>query len=170
MRFQLLDRIDHIEPGRRIKATRTLRPDEEYLCDHFPRFAVMPGVLMLEAMFQAAMWLVLETEDYQRPFVALKEVRNIRYTDFVTPNQTLIVTAEIIRSNEHLYKLKVEGRIGDSVAVSGRLALETTHLVDQWSSQGPSEGYVQHHLRDLYRELYPGTTTVGDSANECEHN
>jgi 3-hydroxyacyl-[acyl-carrier-protein] dehydratase len=134
-----------------------LRPDENYLDDHFPRFPVMPGVLMLEAMFQAGMWLVLETEEYQRPFVALKEVRNIRYTDFVTPNQTLTVTAEIFASNDHLYKLKAEGRIGDSVAVSGRLFLETTPLVDQWSTQGPSEGYVQNHLKELYRELQPET-------------
>jgi 3-hydroxyacyl-[acyl-carrier-protein] dehydratase len=35
-----------------------LRPDEDYLRDHFPLFPVMPGVLMLEAMYQASCWLI----------------------------------------------------------------------------------------------------------------
>ena len=55
MRFRLLDRITEIEPGHRIKGTVTLAGSEEYLKDHFPLFPVMPGVLMLEAMFQASM-------------------------------------------------------------------------------------------------------------------
>ena len=47
MKYRQLDRIVSLDPGQRIVAERTLRADEEYLKDHFPRFPVMPGVMML---------------------------------------------------------------------------------------------------------------------------
>ena len=58
MRFTLIDRIVDFQPGVRLTAMKSLTMTEEYLGDHFPNFPVMPGVLMLEAMTQAAAWLV----------------------------------------------------------------------------------------------------------------
>ncbi|MFN9913857.1 MAG: beta-hydroxyacyl-ACP dehydratase, partial [Pirellulaceae bacterium] len=54
MKFRQIDRILEVVPGERLGAIRTLRADEEYLKDHFPLFPVMPGGLMLEALYQAA--------------------------------------------------------------------------------------------------------------------
>jgi 3-hydroxyacyl-[acyl-carrier-protein] dehydratase len=48
MRFQLVDRILEVEPGKRIRLVKNLTLAEEYLADHFPSFPVMPGVLMLQ--------------------------------------------------------------------------------------------------------------------------
>ena len=47
MRFTLLDRVVAIEPGKSITAVKSVTLAEEYLGDHFPRFHVLPGVLML---------------------------------------------------------------------------------------------------------------------------
>ena len=55
MRFTLVDRIVLLEPGAKIVTVKTLSLAEEYLADHFPRFPVMPGVLMLEAMTQSVL-------------------------------------------------------------------------------------------------------------------
>src|SRR5690349_1993879 len=62
MRFTLIDRIVELEPGARIKAIKALSMAEEYLGDHFPKFPVLPGVLMLEALTQAGAWLVRSSE------------------------------------------------------------------------------------------------------------
>ena len=73
MKYRQIDRITSIEPGKRLTAERTLRADEEYLKDHFPRFPVMPGVMMLEALHQAAVWLVRSDDEFQTPLVLLRE-------------------------------------------------------------------------------------------------
>ena len=65
MRFSQIDRILEMQPGERLTAVKTLSLSEEYLKDHFPRFPVLPGVLMLEAAFQAAMYLVRYQEDFR---------------------------------------------------------------------------------------------------------
>ena len=79
MKYRQLDRILSLVPGKRIVAERTLRAEEEYLKDHFPRFPVMPGVMMLEALHQAAIWMIRVGDDFQHPIVLLREVRNVKF-------------------------------------------------------------------------------------------
>ncbi|HEX5445871.1 MAG TPA: 3-hydroxyacyl-ACP dehydratase FabZ family protein, partial [Pirellulales bacterium] len=96
MRFTLIDRIVDLQPGAKIRAVKNLSLAEEYLADHFPGFPVLPGVLMLEAMTQAAAWLVRVSDDFAHSMVVLKEARNVKYNQFVEPGQTLSVTAELL--------------------------------------------------------------------------
>lgn len=124
MRFRMIDAIMELEPGARISAQKHLRAEEDYLRDHFPLFPVMPGVLMLEAMFQTGMWLVRRSEDFAHAVVLLKEARNIKYADFVEPGQTLCLSAQIIKQDGRAVTLKTEGQVNGHVAVSGRLILE----------------------------------------------
>ena len=78
MRFSLLDRIVELKPGVSIAASKVLSPDEQYLKDHFPRFPVMPGVLMLECMYQASAWLIRQSEGFAHSAVLLKEARDTK--------------------------------------------------------------------------------------------
>src|SRR6185503_12788545 len=149
MRFCLLDRILELEPGVRVTAVKRLRPEEEYLKDHFPRFPVMPGVLMLEAMYQASAWLVRQTEGFDHSMVVLKEARNIKYTDFVTPGKELVVTAEILKQDDTLTTLKAQGTIDGNLAVGGRLILERFNLADRYPSRAPTDPYLRSELREV---------------------
>ena len=99
MKFKLIDRITDLVPGERISAVKALSQAEEYLADHFPRFPVMPGVLMVEAMTQAAAWLVRATEDYAHSMVLLANARNVTYKSFVSPGQLLELTVEAKQGN-----------------------------------------------------------------------
>ena len=154
MQFRLLDRITELEPGVRIRAEKSLAGTEHYLKDHFPLFPVMPGVLMLEAMFQASMWLIRRTDDFRYAIVLLKEARNVKYADFITPGRTLVVTAEILKHEGDRFTLKAQGTVDDEVAVSARLIVERGHIKDHKPLRAPSDPYTRKRMREFFNELY----------------
>ena len=131
MRFLLIDRIVDFQPGARITAVKSLTMAEEYLADHFPNFPVMPGVLMLEAMTQAAAWLIRLSEDFAHSVILLKYAGNVKYGQFVEPGQLLTVTAEIISQTATETKVKAQGTVDGRTTVSGRLVLERYNLADR---------------------------------------
>jgi 3-hydroxyacyl-[acyl-carrier-protein] dehydratase len=153
MRFCLLDTITELEPGVRVTAVKRLRPDEEYLKDHFPRFPVMPGVLMLEAMYQAAAWLVRQSDGFAYSMVVLKEARNIKYADFVTPGKELVVTADILKQEGSLTTLKAQGTIDGNVAVNGRLVLDRFNLAERHPSRRNTDPYLRTEMRKVLGKL-----------------
>jgi len=155
MRFALIDRIVEVSAGKSLRAYRNLTLGEEYLADHFPTFPVMPGVLMLEAMFQASAWLIYETENYASPFLTLKEARNVKYNDFVQPGQVLTLQAEIQKHDERTTTLKAQGSLGESVAVSARLVLERGSLAVASPAHGPLEPYMRRRLREIFQLIGP---------------
>jgi 3-hydroxyacyl-[acyl-carrier-protein] dehydratase len=147
MRFSQLDQITELVPGERIVAVKRLSSSEQYLEDHFPRFPVMPGVLMLEAMYQASAWLVRQSEGFAHSAVVLKEARNVKYSGFVKPGQTLVVTAEIVKQEPDVVALKTQGTVNDVVAVTGRLIVERFNLADRYPSRTQTDPYLRNESR-----------------------
>ena len=162
MQFTLIDRIVQLEENRQITAVKALSLAEEYLQDHFPRFPVMPGVLMLEALFQSSAWLLLKSDDFARPFVTLEETRNIKYADFVTPGELLTVTATLVKQDDDgRTTLRAQGSMGGSVAVGGRLIVRQSRLADQDPNQAAIDSRMQTTLRRRFELLYrPEPTTI----------
>jgi 3-hydroxyacyl-[acyl-carrier-protein] dehydratase len=154
MRFTLLDRIVQLEPGAQITAMKCLSLAEEYLGDHFPLFPVMPGVLMLEAMTQAGAWLVRAGEDFAHSIVVLKEARNVKFSNFVAPGQTLTVTAEIMGQDERQTKLKAQGVVDGEVQLSGRLVLERYNLAEAGLGSAAADLQIKQNLKKLFALLY----------------
>ena len=155
MPFSLIDRIVELHPGESIIAEKTLIGDENYLKDHFPNFACMPGVLMLEAMTQAAGWLLRSTDDFRRPIVMLKEARNVKYGTFLAPQQTLIVKVEINkRVDDHLIKVKGNGTIEGKPAVSGILLLEHFGLEAKLHTPAAMDQDSRRNYREIFEDIY----------------
>ncbi len=154
MRFCLIDQITHLEEGVRIRAVKALSLAEEYLQDHFPRFPVMPGVLMLEAMFQAAAWLVRKTEDFSHAIVELKEAKNVKFQGFVTPGQLLTVTAEILKQDDRSTTLKTQGTVEGKETVSARLVLERFNPADTFPAHDARGRQTREELLNLFNLLY----------------
>ncbi len=155
MQFTLIDRIVELEEGRQLTAVKVLSLAEEYLQDHFPRFPVMPGVLMLESLFQASAWLLLKTDDFARPLVTLEEARNIKYADFVSPGEVLEVTVELAKQREDgLTTLKTRGLIGETTALSGKLVVRQKRLADERSDRETTDARMRRMLRQQFELLY----------------
>jgi 3-hydroxyacyl-[acyl-carrier-protein] dehydratase len=159
MRFTLLDRVVAIDPGKSITAIKTLSLSEEYLADHFPRFPVMPGVLMLEAMTQAAAWTIRIAEDFAHSVVVLRSAKNVKYGDFVEPGRVLTVTAEVLSQDETTTKVKASGTVssagGERTSLTARLVLERYNMADRLPHGDAIDARVRAEMRKLWAVLHP---------------
>lgn len=118
MRFSLVDRIVELAPGKSVTAIKNVSLAEEYLADHFPGYAVLPGVMMLECLVQAGAWLMRSTEDFRYSTILLKQAKALKYNNFVRPGQTLTVTATVHSRGEREYVFKGSGTVEGSSAVA----------------------------------------------------
>ncbi|MBI1367428.1 MAG: hypothetical protein GC162_02115 [Planctomycetes bacterium] len=121
MRFELIDTVIAAE-GDKLTAIKNVTAAEEYLGDHFPTFPVLPGVMMLEAMVQAARKLLGSKVPEKGPWV-LAEVRNVRYGNMVRPGQQLRVEVELLKSDQDRHSFQGRGLVEANVAVQGRFTL-----------------------------------------------
>lgn len=154
MRFSLIDRIVEIEPGVKISAIKALALSEGYLEDHFPKFPVMPGVLMLEALVQAGSWLILRSEDFVHSVVTLREARNVKFAEFVRPGEVLSITAEVFKQEGSTTTLKAQGVVNGRVAVSGRLLLERCNLADRQPTKAVWDATTRAKIRQRFDLIY----------------
>ncbi|QDV83995.1 3-hydroxyacyl-ACP dehydratase FabZ family protein [Stieleria sp.] len=152
MKYRQLDRIVSLDPGQRIVAERTLRADEEYLKDHFPRFPVMPGVMMLEALHQAAVWMIRTGDDFASPLVLLREVRNVKFGDFLSPDETLQVTAERVKEADGLITVKATAEKQGRVTVAARLILERSGSIEP--PETGTDADVIRRAKKQFKELF----------------
>jgi len=155
MRFTLLDRVLEIDPGKSITAIKTVSLAEEYLGDHFPRFPVLPGVLMLEAMTQAAAWTIRLGEDFAHSMVVLRVAKNVKYGDFVEPGRVLTVHAQVTAQDEKTTTVKASGSVGDRTSLTARLVLERYNMADRLAHGAALDARVRSEMRKLWALLHP---------------
>lgn len=101
MRFLFVDRILELSPGKAIKAEHHISGGQDFFQDHFPGFPVVPGVLLTEMMAQAA-GKCLDAESTGRGKAMLAQIRSASFRDWVRPNETALIVAEI-RANQAQY-------------------------------------------------------------------
>jgi 3-hydroxyacyl-[acyl-carrier-protein] dehydratase len=93
--FQLIDRIASLDlPGRKIVSEAIVPTENTIFEGHFPGFPLMPGVLLIETMAQTAGWLVVANNRFER-MAFLASVKEAKFRTFVTPGQTLTVSADL---------------------------------------------------------------------------
>jgi 3-hydroxyacyl-[acyl-carrier-protein] dehydratase len=155
MRFRQLDRILELEPGVQITAERTLSGRDTLFLDHFPQFPVLPGVLTLEAMFQACDWLVRKTDNFCRSVVLLKEVRGLKFAGFVQPGHTFKVTAHIRKLDDRLATLSARVTVEDQLVASSRLVLERFDLAERYPARAALDRYLSMEKLKQFRTLEP---------------
>jgi len=158
MRFNLVDRILEVEPGRKIRMVKNLTLGEEYLADHFPTFPVMPGVLMLQTLVEAGSWLLRLTEDFRHSVIVLREARNVKYGNFMEPGRNLVLTVETVDYNPDAAEVvfKGKGEVDGNSTVSAKLTLGRYNLRDRNPALGAADQKIVDHLRSLHLVLSGG--------------
>lgn len=126
----------------------------------------MPGVMMLESMYQAAAWLLRHKDDFAFSIVLLKEARNVKYGNFVQPGQVLRVTAELQKEDGLEATFKAKGLVGDDVAVSGRLILEKYNLAEHNPGWASTDASIRKKMRHDFKMLQgTASTPLANTAN-----
>ena len=122
--FLLVDRVLEIEKGVRIKALKNVTINEPFFAGHFPARPVMPGVLMLEALAQAAALLSFESLDEdpgEDVVVYFAGIDNARFKRPVGPGDQLILEASIDRQKSGIYRYKTRATVDGNIAVEADL-------------------------------------------------
>jgi 3-hydroxyacyl-[acyl-carrier-protein] dehydratase len=119
--FLLLDEIVVLEPGVRVVARKTVRPDEWYLAGHFPGNPIMPGVLIVEALAQAGAVAVLSEEPYRGKLVLFGGIDDLRFKRVVRPGETLELTCDLERVRGPVGKGRARATVDGELAARGTL-------------------------------------------------
>jgi 3-hydroxyacyl-[acyl-carrier-protein] dehydratase len=122
--FLLIDRVVELEPNQRIVALKAVSVNEPFFPGHFPHYHVMPGVLIVEAMAQAAAVLSLKSAGQKNDgqwvyyFVGID---GARFKRPVTPGDTLRIEVLQGRVARGMAKFTAVARVGEQVAAEAEL-------------------------------------------------
>ena len=122
--FLLVDRVLEIEKGKRIKALKNVTINEPFFMGHFPHRPVMPGVLMLEAMAQAAALLafdMLGQAPDDKTVYYFAGIDSARFKRPVEPGDQLIMDVTLERMKAGIFKFKGITRVAEATACEAEL-------------------------------------------------
>jgi len=122
--FLMVDRVTAIEVGKSIQAIKNVSINEPFFIGHFPHRPVMPGVLMLEAMAQAAALLSFATEGVapdDKTVYYFAGIDAARFKRPVEPGDQLLLDVSLLRSKSGIFKFKGITRVGQELACEAEL-------------------------------------------------
>jgi 3-hydroxyacyl-[acyl-carrier-protein] dehydratase len=122
--FLLIDRITELVPGERVTAIKNVSFNEPFFTGHFPRYPVMPGVLIIEAMAQAAGVLSFKTAG-EKPtdgkLYMFAGIDNARFKAQVTPGDQMIIEMTLERRMRNIWKYAGVAKVNGNVVAEANL-------------------------------------------------
>ena len=122
--FVLIDRVTDLKLNEEITAIKNVTINEPFFPGHFPYHPVMPGVLIVEAMAQAAAVLsfktmnVLPSEDSVYYFAGID---NVRFKKPVSPGDQLILNVKIDRVLKGIWKYKAQAKVNNQIVAEAEM-------------------------------------------------
>lgn len=122
--FVMVDRVLELDKGKSIKALKNVTINEPFFMGHFPHHPVMPGVLMLEAMAQAAALLAFDAMDVttdETTVYYFAGIDSARFKRPVVPGDQLIMDVMVMRNKGGIFKFKAVTRVDENIVCEAEL-------------------------------------------------
>jgi 3-hydroxyacyl-[acyl-carrier-protein] dehydratase len=119
--FLLVDRIVELEPGKRAVGLKHVSLTDGYLQGHFPRYPVMPGVLIVEALAQTGAVLVMQDPANAGKLPFFARIDNCRFRQQVRPGDTLRLEVEVTSFHGPVGKAHARALVGSILACEADL-------------------------------------------------
>jgi 3-hydroxyacyl-[acyl-carrier-protein] dehydratase len=118
----LVDRILELTPGEKAVGLKNVTLNEPHFLGHFPKYPVMPGVLIVEAMAQTAAIVVVQAMEEKSAgnLVYFMSIEDAKFRKPVVPGDSLHIHVEKIQNRKTVWKFKGQAYVGD------RLCAEAT--------------------------------------------
>lgn len=136
--FLFLERLTEIRPGESAVGYKAVSYNEPYFMGHFPDFAVMPGVLIVEAMAQTAGALVVHTLGLTgaKRIVYFMTIDKARFRRPVRPGDMLRIPVKALRRRGPVWKFMGEAFVGDELCAEAEFG---AMIHDQADNANPSD-------------------------------
>lgn len=153
--FCFIDRIAEIRKKESLTAFFKLKGSEEFLKDHFDGFPVMPGVLLLESLRQAASSLLVLSGDFEETFYRFAQVEAVKFGQFVKPGSVLKLWVHFVKKEKN--ELFFDGRIDlVSGGISSGKALTANFSLLPVESAAEEKAAIRKDSRLFYRAIPVG--------------
>jgi len=122
--FLLVDRVIECTPGESIVCIKNVSVNEPHFTGHFPNQAIMPGVLIIEALAQATGLLGFRTmseEPSDDILYMLVGVDNVRFKRQVVPGDQLVLKAKVERRSKVIWKFSCEASVDGELCTAANL-------------------------------------------------
>lgn len=120
----LIDRVLDVVPGERIVALKNVSVNEPFFPGHYPHHPVMPGVLIVEALAQAAAILSFKTmggKPDDKSVYYFVGIDGARFKRPVSPGDQLILEVSIRANRRGIWKFVAQAKVGDQIAAEAEL-------------------------------------------------
>ncbi|HUQ42208.1 MAG TPA: 3-hydroxyacyl-ACP dehydratase FabZ [Candidatus Limnocylindrales bacterium] len=119
--FLLIDRITELEPGVRAVAEHDFDGSEWYQAGHFPGNPIVPGVILVESMAQAATVMAMSMPEYRDGLGLFAGIEDMRFKRMVKPGDTGRFEAIMAKMRRGFAKVSVRTFVGDELAAEGTI-------------------------------------------------
>lgn len=116
--FVWVSRVLECEPGVSVKAELDVDPALPLFAGHFPDYPVLPGVIIMEALAQAASFSILVAREAEGTLGFFAGIDNAKFRNQVRPGDTLTLEATIVKSSRRLCVAEVKASVGDTVCAT----------------------------------------------------